>query len=691
MNIGAKPLVRQQIRPDALAIIDAIEPIPEGYDESGDPLWRGISLDAWQLLASRPDTLVALVTICQTHFPTACAVLLKLRSRRSGAVIPLIYNRAQLLVWNNIVRMLLAGATLFIAILKARQLGLSTFVVAWEWWNLWRLRDSEVLMVGNKDKLVMAFVDTLRRFHEELPPIDGIIRPSLRDTSKQNARVPKRELYYRDRRTKAITMLHSAVDTRGLTAPNQHFSEFAFYENAEEILLTLMPMLPPIGSPARKRASIFIETTPNGKNYFYTFWKLAKSGESDWQAIFIPWTVAEDEYSVEPPATWRLTREQEALRKQLSHERKKIDGREVTKAQMYWRDLEMANQGWNEDKFDTEYPSDDESCFLLRSHSMFKEHMRYLQRTVQDAEQRVSDEFAKRRIAIKPGTNFVRGELKFDPGPGPFDKWKPKRFMPEFQSKADGRLTVWSPPQIAHAYCIGIDSGEGLKQDASVGWVLDVSEGRQVAEWHSAHTELEPFADQMVALGYWYNSATCYPEVNSIGRSVMKRMKRVWLYPRIGLEERWDEVGLKPNKYGMYMNEDLKEEMVLKILWFVRERYIAIASNRTLSEISTFEEDDGHYEAAKGNHDDCVIAMGLACMVVHQTPKLYVSMTKKRHEVDVPSAYDLGLSKTPPPPPISVVPEGEDPWRDMPPEIRKVLEAARANSAEIPANPISGR
>ncbi len=666
-----------------------MEPVLDGYDKWGEPNWKGVGPQAWDALVADADALVELVGICQTHFPTAAAVLLRVRSKRSGALIPFIFNRSQVVVWNRVSGMLAAGKTLFVAILKARQLGMSTFVLAWEWWNLWRLRDSEVLMVGHQDRLIQSFIDTLRRFHEELPPIEGL-KPRLRADNSRGGKVPRREIYYADRRTKGITVVSKAVDTRGLSAPNQHYSEAAFYEDFEQILLTLMPMLPPIGSPARKRASIFIETTPNGKNYFYHFWLNAKSGENEWQPIFIPWMVAEDEYSEEPPPNWKLTRELEALRKSLSHERQKIDGRDVTKAQMYWRELEMANQGWNEDKFSSEYPSDDEECFLLRTKSLFKEHMRYLQKTVREAEQNVSAEFAKRRIEINPGVNVVRGELKFDPGPGPFDEWKPKRFVPQFQTAKDGRLAVWSPPQVAHAYCIGIDTAEGLNRDASVGWVLDVTAGKQVAEWYSKLTEPEPFADAMVALGYWYNTATLYPEVNSIGRSVMKRMKRVWLYPRIGLEEKWDEPGLKVGKFGLMTNADLKEEMVLKMLWFVRERYIAIASHRTLSEISTFEDDDGSYEASKGAHDDCVIAMGLACMVVHQTPRLYSSMTRKRHE-DIPSAYDLGLSKTPDaPPPLAVTVTAEDPWRDAPPEIRKILDAHRANAALIPSSPIRG-
>lgn len=690
MNNAARPSVRGQLHKEALRIIDFVEPIPEGYDEWGTPLWHGISLAAWERLAQDKESLLALLNICRMHFPTAAAVLLKVKSKGTGGLIPFIFNRAQAIIWNRIAGMIAKQITLFICVLKARQLGISTFVLAWSWWNMWRLEDSEVLAVGNTDKLIQAFVDAFRRFHDELPNIEGV-RPKLRADNSRGGRVPKREMYYADRRTKLITVVDKSVDTRGLAAPNQHYSEFAFYVNPEELLLTLLPMLPRPGTLARRNASIFIESTPNGKNYFYDFWQLAKSGESDWQAIFIPWTVAEDECSLEPPANWRLTRELEEIRQRLTHERRKIDGRDVTKAQMYWREVEMANQGWNEDKFEQENPGDDETCFLLRSKSIFKEYMRFLQKCVQNAERDCVAEFAKRRIPLEPGTQYVRGELIHEPGPGPFDEWTAHRLESKFQRADDGRLLMFSPPQHGHSYCIGIDTSQGVGRDASVGWVLDVTTGKQAALWYSNTTEEEPFADEMAALGYYYNTALLYPEVNSIGRSVMKRLKRVWMYPRVGLEEKWDEPGLKPGKYGYMMNDDLKDELVRKLRYFIKERYLAIADGKTLSEMTTFEQvGEKSYEAASGAHDDCVIAAGLACMAVHQTPRFYAAMTQNRHEA-APSAYDLGLSRQEPAAALPITANAtDDAFRDMPADIRKVLESSRRAASSIPTNPIRG-
>lgn len=691
MNVAAAPKIREQIDPRALAIIDAIEPIPDGYHESGVPIWRGPSEEFWTAISQKPELDRELQDILKTDFPTYCAVLLKIKNKMAGHLSPFIFSCAQLLVWNKIAWIIANGLDLFLAILKTRQQGISTIVLAWEHWNLWRLTDTEVLMVGDDKLLCQKFISTMEVFHQEMP---ARFRPRLRSNSGPTGRIPKHEMQYIDRRNKAITSTDEGVSARGLSAPNQHFSEASHYVNFEEILLTLMPMLPPVGSAARRNASMLVETTANGQNYFYDFYKLSKSGDSDWQAMFLPWFVSEDIYSVEPPANWKMDAEEKMLQKKYSSARKLLDGKEVTRAQMYWRFRETANQGWNEDMFDQEYPSDDETCFLMRSKSIFKGSMKYLEACCVRASENVESEWRKRNIEVGK-CNYVAGELKFPEGvepPNPFDAknpWRHKRFEPVFERKKGGPLSVWSPPQTRHAYVVGIDTAEGLSdRDWSVGWVLDVTTAEQVGEFR-AHLPLEKFADYMVMVGYWYNTAILYPEINSIGRQVMKRIKRDWGYPKVGLEEKWDEVSLRKDKYGLMMNEDMKKQLVTELYGVITERYLAIASRITLSELSTFEQDEnGKFDAQNGAHDDCAIGAGLAVMCVRQSPKLQRSFQGNRHEA-VPDTWELGLSSAPRPAIMPPMPDGtDDPFKDMPAEIRKMISSNAP--VAVPTNPMRG-
>ena len=46
-------------------------------------------------------------------------------------------------------------------------------------------------------------------------------------------------------------------------------------------------------------------------------------------------------------------------------------------------------------------------------------------------------------------------------------------------------LIVWREPVPRHAYCVGVDTAEGLVHgDYSCAQVLDVRSGEQVAIWH---------------------------------------------------------------------------------------------------------------------------------------------------------------------------------------------------------------
>lgn len=678
MNIAAKPKVRAQIDPRALRIIELVYKIPEGYTDAGVPVFRGVPDEAWKQLITRyPKQYNELLAILRQDFPTFCALLEKIFAKKVGHLIPFIFNCGQVIAWNAMAGRLAAMLSLFILFLKARQEGISTLITAFHHWQVWRLDDIECTMVGHEKALVHSFIDRLRVFHEELPKIAGIVR-ELRQTSAK-ARVPKDELYYADRRSKVTTVVSKNVEVRGRSALHNLLSEYAFYDDADSLLGSLLPQLPPIGSEARKQCSVIIETTPNGKNAFYDLWHHAKSGDAEWLAVFLPWMVLEDEYSLTPPAGWHMDEETRKLQKRLSHIRKQIDGKEVTTAQMYWREHTLySDYAGDIDRFDMEFPSDDETCFLIRTRSIFKQNMRWLQQCVVEAERGAQAEFAKRKMECKG--KFLRGDLDYKRFDNPFGSLQPKladlRLEPEFKLTPGGKLLVWSPPQVGHTYVIGMDSAAGIaERDRSVACVIDVTDGKQVAELVSSE-QIEYFTDDSVALGYWYNCALLYPEINSIGVVAMKRMKQVWQYPKVGREEKWDEIGVKSNKYGHFTTTDNKKIMISFVLHLFNERYLSIASDGLLSELSTFVATGEDEFGADGSaHDDRVMALCLACLAIRQSPKLLSEMPMQS-KTALPTAAEQMISDAPTP--------RKHP--DVPEIVRKQLETQFV----FPSNPIRG-
>lgn len=703
MNNAARPGVRQQIAPAALAIIDLVFRVPNGYDANGIPNFRGVPLEAWkELYAKHPAKYAELLTILWGDYPSFAALVQKIWAKKVGHRIPYIFNRTQLLEWNRICARIAGKQTLLSVVLKARQLGMSTLINGMGHWQVWRLKDVECNLFVHEKPLAYSFIDRLRIFHDELPDVPGLIR-HLRAAAK-TARVPKDELYYAETNSKVTTIVvEKNTESRGRSALHNHLAEYAFYPNAARLLGSMMPQLPPAGSSARLQCSVFIESTPNGKNDFYSLWQTAKDEESEWHADFFPWMVAEDEYSITPPHGWKQSDEQREWAANLGHIRKQIDGiGTITPAQVYWYEQTLATEcEGNQDVMDREYPSDDETCFLLRSRSIFKADMRYLNATVLEAERRAPAEFAKRQIVLQPGRNFMRGRMEYTPPPSPFGN-KPMTLQqlmlkPKFVEDPNGHLSLWEPPMPDHAYVCGIDAASGLMEsDNSVNCILDATTGRQVGEY-CGRVGPEQLADDSCAIGWFYNCAWLYPEINSIGVVTMKRLKQIWQYPHLGREEKWDEVGLKINKFGHYTTHDQKVVMVAFMVDVVTKHYLAIASQNLLAEMSTFVQtvsDDGSekFAADSNNKDDRVMALGLALLCIKQSPKMLMKFMEDRRR-HIPTAVESMINDAPVPNAAATmkafmeIPTGE--LRDgLPQNVREALWGDGILS--VPANPIAG-
>jgi phage FluMu gp28-like protein len=66
---------------------------------------------------------------------------------------------------------------------------------------------------------------------------------------------------------------------RGDTINNLHLSEFAFYEDPESMLASVLQAVVPQGK-------VIVESTANGMNYLKTFWDKAKAGENNFTPHF---------------------------------------------------------------------------------------------------------------------------------------------------------------------------------------------------------------------------------------------------------------------------------------------------------------------------------------------------------------------------------------------------------------------
>lgn len=635
----------------------------------------------WNRLADGDHAVLdELTMLLQEDFPTFCGLLLKVRPKGGGYTAPFIFNQVQLRMWREICKRIEARLPPWFVVLKFRQAGMSTFWCAWLFWQMWRQRDIQAMVVAHQLQTAETMIETQRVFYDELPEI---WKPELRE-GNHGASIPRGEIYFKDRRCWELIHLSKNVDPRGQQVSYVLETEMAMYHDPEELNGALLPQLPPFGSEAQLRSSVIVESTPKGQNAFHDMYVDAREGKrSQFKAVFFPWFLFDDQYSAKPPHGFKLMAEEKEEQKRLSnfrmHDYSPEDGggQPVTLGQMYWRRETIASTySGDMDRFDQEYPSDDKSCFLLSSKSVFREQSRTLDRMVQEAQEHAANAWSKVMVDGKPVKWSKAMRIRLKPKIKEERHWTPITDV-AFEIHPHGMWQVWEPPQSGHKYVVGADPAMGLEDgDASTICVIDVTAARQVAEFQDQMGP-ERFAIEIAAAGYWYNQALLVPEINNIGYVVLKRLLANITYPNMYRWPHFDEVNKFTKKRGWETNSRTKQLLVSGMINYIDEELISIASTKLLAEMSTFEQkNDGDilvFGAQKGRHDDLVLAFGLALMGIDQTPSLSTELNRSQSRV--PSARELHLAGT-----MDVAPT----------PLPKQLETFLTVKQDLPWNPIQG-
>lgn len=180
----------------------------------------------------------------------------------------------------------------------------------------------------------------------------------------------------------------------------------------------------------------------------------------------------------------------------------------------------------------------------------------------------------------------------------------------EFRTGARGQLLVWDYPRQDHAYVIGADVAEGLEYgDYSSGFVLDLSDGKVVAEWHG-HIEADLFGFELAKLGWWYNTALVGVESNNHGLTTLTALRNVGyqrMYYRTSYDERTRKTG---RKMGWRTSRVTKPLALDELGMALREGGVRLHSGKAYAELKTFVRDE-RGQAHGSPHDDRVIALAI--------------------------------------------------------------------------------
>ena len=273
----------------------------------------------------------------KNELPLYAKHLLRIRTK-SGEVKPFVINDAQAYLHKRLEEQLAKTGKVRAIILKGRQQGCSTYVAARFYHKTTHRFGVRTYIMAHEAEASANLFEIVERYHQH---IDPTFRPSTGATNARELIFDKLDSGYK------VATAGSKGAGRSSTVQMFHGSEVAIWPNASEHAAGILQTV-----PSTRDSEIIFESTANGLgNFFHKLWLKAVSGQSEFQAIFVPW-FWQAEYATEAPNGFELEAEEAEYMQMYG----------LTLEQMVWRRNKIIEL---EDPklFDQEYPATPDLAF----------------------------------------------------------------------------------------------------------------------------------------------------------------------------------------------------------------------------------------------------------------------------------------------------------------------------------------
>lgn len=211
---------------------------------------------------------------------------LTIRSK-SGEPRPFELNRAQHYIHQRLEAQREATGKVRAVVLKGRQQGCSTYIQARYFHKVITSRGKKAFILTHEADATKNLFEMTKRYYDNLEP--GLC-PKAETSSTKELKFSTFDSGY------SVGTAGNKGVGRSQTIQLFHGSECAFWPNADDHSKGILQAIS--NDPGTE---VILESTANGiGNYFHARWRSAMSGESDYQAIFVPW-FWQPEYTVTNP------------------------------------------------------------------------------------------------------------------------------------------------------------------------------------------------------------------------------------------------------------------------------------------------------------------------------------------------------------------------------------------------------
>lgn len=448
------------------------------------------------------------------------------------------------------------------------------------------------VVIAHDDTSVQNIFRMYRRFAELYQPFAGrIFLPRTKALSDR--------LYfeYGGDPESSFIQIHTAGNTnfgRSFRVTNVHFSEFPYYERPADTLSAVMSAVPKLPDTC----AVIEGTAKTIGDQFHKLWQQAidPAVESEWIGLFMGWW--------EHPTNRMPVHDMERFANSITRDERDLATQyQLDYQQLAWRRWTIANDFLGDDvRFKREHPATPEEAFTASSRNRFS--IPHIQRMpiLRDA---------------------VAGELKME------DVGLERRLV--FLPGQHGALRIYRMPERGKFYAIGSDCAQGQDidpggkgdPDYSVSQVLDRDTGEQVAILRARMMPGET-GRYVAALGRFYNMAQIAGEINPGGGGVsMLEAVMNTEYPAGLLYHRSvtpdQDPQVRSDRIGWATSGTSRPQLLGYLDDAIRQGSIHVHDPITQGELLTFIiKPNGKAEAQAQCHDDCVIALALAVVVIQR-------------------------------------------------------------------------
>lgn len=532
-------------------------------------------------------------------------------------------NKAQCEFYIELCEQKRSGHSMRINILKARQLGFSTFIAAVLFVLTIFVPNQTACIIADTAEHATNLFKKYKFYYANLPEYFQKKLPLVASNAKELT------VNYGMGQTSTVRVLVQGENAgRSDTCQYLHLSEVAFWQNIEDTTTSILQTV----DDNNPNSIIVYETTANGVNDYKAIWdEDVASGDVGYKALFFAWFL--DPNNVKEYWDFEL----------FDWEKKLMEKHNLTLEQIAWYRTQYNKMRKNLAKLRQEMPSSPVEAFIVSGTSVFNMEL-VLQRKAELVNlkplRRGFFSFSK-RVSID-GQVITISDIK----------WVDDEF---------GEIKIFKAPEKGHPYVINNDPAMG-GEDYFATQVIDNYNGEQVAVYHKNKCDADDCGYQMYCLGMFYNIGLISGETNTT--AYLLKLVRKCGYRFIYQDQDYEALqGRFQDKLGYKTKQNNRQAMIEEYAEAFRDNPNIVNDYETICEMENFQvtrnERTGKekMEATGGKHDDLVMAIVGAyhcrrqqtCLIkdenvfTNKTPKeiVWEYMNKNEKKNTVKKVYEI--------------------------------------------------